>query len=358
MAYPFGKNRGRRILLSFLTAFLASGAALAQQGTSCGPVPPAPVDLELAGFYADSGRGGSASRIDKTRLAEYLEATRSLIAWGNAANRLADDFLKNAHAESARCAITYVDEWAKAGALLGRMGDAEHRQGHAVQKWLLAEAAAVYFKVQGQADAAQNERILRWLAGVAKPVKAFWETNPDTLQSSKNNHYAWSGVAVMQVAVLTADRDGRRWARKTFDHVLDGLDADGFHPEELRRGKKALHYHLFTLAPLVYMAKLSQLDGENWLEDARLKRMIEAVTGAAEDPAILEKRTGKAQESFNAHPWNWGWYRILPDGDRCHQRFETLMKTGKGQKSVRYLGGDLQLFRDLVDQRMAAAGSR
>lgn len=357
MADAFGANRaGRKLVL--LALLLAAGMPVLAAPhvpddlARCGPIPPAPVDLQVSGFYADSGNDGPAARIDPARYARYLEAIAPLTAWGQRINQQSDRYLQSGDHAQARCALAFLDDWAQAGALLGQMGDeAAQRQGEYERQWHLAQAAAVYFKVMALATPAQDARIRHWLAQLAQPVKAFW----DQPRRQRNNHYAWSGVGVMQTSFLNANPADRRWARQVFDEVLDGLRPDGFHPAELRRGSKALHYHLFMLAPLLHMAKLSQLSGENWLADARLQRMIAAVSQAAEDPSIMEKITGKVQESFAGHPWGWGCFLILPDDDPRQRRFKALIRSGQGSPSVRYLGGNQALLRMRVDQCLAQA---
>jgi len=49
----------------------------------------------------------------------------------------------------------------------------------------------------------------------------------------------------------------------TYKDGIDEIAADGTLPLEMGRGQRALHYHLFALAPLVTMAELAAANGED-----------------------------------------------------------------------------------------------
>lgn len=144
-----------------------------------------------------------------------------------------------------------------------KQGVYQKHQSEYHQTWMFATATAVYFKVQDLATPEQDARIKWWMSQVVKHVKFPWDRNLDY----KNNHYVWTAVGVMQYGVLANSKDDIDWARSAFKYYMGQVRSDGFLATEIYRGKKALYYHNYALQPVVYMAKLSQLIGENWMAD-------------------------------------------------------------------------------------------
>ncbi len=67
----------------------------------------------------------------------------------------------------------------------------------------------------------------------------------------------------MGVAASGNDRALYDWALDTFDDAVSRVAADGTLPLEMGRGQRALHYHLFALAPIVMLAEFGEANGEN-----------------------------------------------------------------------------------------------
>ncbi|SDG88089.1 hypothetical protein [Propionivibrio dicarboxylicus] len=127
---------------------------------ACGSMSPIPVDLALDGFYTDM-KGGSYSIMDTKRFNAWKEAFKQLEAWNLKLNTLADDYLLRKDLESGKCAVAFLDDWARANALLGEIRKMPHepRQSYYHQQWLFAAVSAQYFKVQDLATPDQDARI-------------------------------------------------------------------------------------------------------------------------------------------------------------------------------------------------------
>lgn len=326
---------------------------------SCGKLPPIPVDLALDGFYVDM-KGGSYSVMDTRLFNEWKEAFKPLEEWNLRLNQLADDYLIQRNIESGKCAVSFLDDWARGDALLGEMKKMPHepRQSFFHQQWMFAAVSALYFKVQDLADPEQDARVKWWLSQISKHIKRHWAGG-----EYRNNHYAWGAVGVMQLGILTNTAEDIDFGRKAFHHLTDAVRPDGFLSTEIWRSKRALYYHNFTLQPLCYMAQLAKLSGEDWWSNEKFQKLMTTVNEATLDLRIASKAANASQEGFR--PDEWGWYGVLPDTDPRRVKLMALMKTAtvswksgsgfliKKIPDSKELGGNQQAFRDLVDQRVA-----
>jgi poly(beta-D-mannuronate) lyase len=82
------------------------------------------------------------------------------------------------------------------------------------------------------------------------------------------------------------------------------IQPDGSLPLEMKRGQRALHYHLFAAAPLVYLGEFGEDNGLHlYAEDNdALKRLAELSTLGMVDNSFFVKATGVAQDTPNGPP--------------------------------------------------------
>ena len=325
--------------------------------STCPEIPITPVDLAFDGFYSDGGKGGAWSVIDPVLFRQYKTVLKPFSEWSYRVNGYADNYLRRGNVNEGRCVILYLDTWARGNALLGNLKVMPNnpRQSIYQQKWLLGEAAAVYFKVMDLATPEEDARIKWWMSQVVKHVK---QNLTDT-----QNHYTWAGATVMQVAILTDNRDDIEWARKSFNYTLNQIRRDGVLSTEIWRGRRALFYHNCVLQPLTYMAQLSRLIGEDWINNEKLQNLMTFVNDSTLDRTRFEEIAGKVQDLDR--PDEWGWYANLPDNDPRRKKIYQHMAVTKVAyiskpneqfimkkiPTVLELGGDQQLFRDLVERK-------
>jgi poly(beta-D-mannuronate) lyase len=150
------------------------------------------------------------------------------------------------------------------------------------RKWLLAGLSLAYLKVRDLATQEQAHRIAIWMQDIADESLALF----DSPKHKRNNHYYWVGLAVMGTAVATDSHVHLDMARAVFDKALGDIADDGTLPMEMDRAGMALHYHNFALAPLVFMAELARLRGEDWYarDNGRLSLLVKRVNAGLSDP--------------------------------------------------------------------------
>ena len=168
---------------------------------------------------------------------------------------------------------------------------------------------------------------------------------------------------------MTNNKEDIEYARKAFNEQVGYVDKDGISFMEIKRGKRSYFYHNFLIQALGAMAQMSKLIGEDWWTNPKLQKLIDTVADAQVDPKameIFEKRTEK-QDIYA----EWAWYGLLPDNDSRRVRFIQWLKTtpvianpwtgDPNEKKVMLskipatntLGGDLEVFRDLIEKRVA-----
>jgi len=319
-------------------------ARRAQVGAAL-PAPRATPALELApmrdvdgvSFYADEHK----SVIDPDLQEQNQAALRPLRAFVKEVTRLADGWMVSRPADARHAALAggALARWATAGALLG----AANQQGAYEREWTLGSLALAYLKIRDApgVDPAGRAAVDAWLCAVARLVEPPYERPGKT--SSRNNHAYWTGLAVSTAGIACQDRALFEWGIARARIGIAQVGADGILPLELARERRALHYHVFALAPLVMLAELAAANGialydEN---DHALRRLADRVIAGLADPSSFERLTGFPQEQVTTPPrgadlaWAEPWQARFPDA-----RLAAWLATARPVVDVR-LGGDL-----------------
>lgn len=339
-------RQGRWALLLMLLGAGAVGAARA-----CEAPPAGPSDLRIPGYYSDK----AGSVIDPALLRENRSAAEVPDRYAARITGWSDDFLRSGDPAHAQCALQWLAGWARDGALLGRMQRVNNDQSEYMRQWLLDAAAMSYLKLRGQADAAQREAIEAWLRSLAQANLRYW----DDPRHKRNNHYDWTGVGVLATALATGDAALWRTGHAIYRSGVRDIAADGSLPMEMARRSRALHYHDYALSPLVMMAELARLRGEDWYGENHhaIDRLARRVAQGYADPSWFAAHAGVAQEPPKVSG-STGWvdfYRLrAPDPDV----FAALSAQGPFREPR--LGGDLTLMaaHGIVRDAPAAPGAR
>jgi poly(beta-D-mannuronate) lyase len=170
-----------------------------------------------------------------------------------------------------------------------------------VQGWVLGGEAIAYLKVRdaGVVSRQQASLILPWMQEVAQQAREYYDAKKEKGgTAAQNNHYYWAGVELGGVGVAANDPRDFDWAIKAAEEGIAEIRPDGTLPQEMRRGKRALHYHLYAAAPLVMIAELGYPNGINLYgeRDGALKRLVKVSTGGLVDSSLFEKAAGIQQE--------------------------------------------------------------
>ncbi len=320
--------------LAIALALLPWGASLAE-AAPC-PAPPPPVrDLAPPRFYGDA----KGSKVDAELQRQHKEAVEPLTAFLRRVVADTDKAVARRDAAAARCPMAWIEAWAAAGAWLGRMGT---RQAEYQRKWDLAGVALAYVKLRPYADPRQRAVIEPWLGKFAGVARAFFDDPART----RNNHWYWLGLGMAAVSLATDD--ARQWdaARGIYRDAMKNIAADGTLPLELAREGRALHYHAFAVTPLVAMAELAGLRGEDWysLEGGALHRLVRLTYDGLADPAVFDRLAKHAQE--RPPGMGAGWLTLYED------RFPGRLPHASADRprpevpdKHRWLGGDVRHLR-------------
>lgn len=247
---------------------LTAGAALAD----CPAPPPAQRDIIADSYYDDPP---VYSRIDPVKLAAYEAAVKPLEAYLGTVAKLASDGKKE-------CTLRWLISWAEGDAMLGKI---TKEQAHYERKWVLSGLALSYAKVRDGASRDQKAAIDNWLLALADGVRR----HSDAHKGARNNHYYWEGLAVAATGAVTGNAKDLEWGRKVFHDAENDIADDGTLPLEIKRGSRALHYHLFSAEPLAMLESILDIQSE------KFGKLAEFCDKAWHEPAIAATRAGVAQ---------------------------------------------------------------
>ena len=225
------------------------------------PCPAAPhiaPDLVTDGFYRLDDP--THSIIDPARQAAYNKSSNPVKAAGMAIVTAADDYRTVGSRQAAQCAMSQIVAMAQQKSLSGKMSSS---QAYYVQGWVVGAIAIAYLKVRETGDATpqQVEMIGQWLHNVGQQTEHYYDDHKKSGGDRGNNHLYWAGVELAAIGVAANNRSDFDWAMATYDNGVDQIRPDGTLPLEMARGSRALHYHLYALAPLVLLAEFGAANG-------------------------------------------------------------------------------------------------
>lgn len=282
----------------------------------CAPIPRLPVDLVTNGFYADNDP--THSIIDPVKMKAYSESSGPVKHEGDVVVAAADGFRKSGSAEAARCVIAHLDALATQKALTGKMSSS---QAYFVQGWVSGAWAIAYLKVDGgnRTTAEQRARILPWLQALGEMTIAYYDKR-ESQSSGAQNHFYWAAVQLAATGIVVNNSHDFDWAMHRAKAGIDAIASDGTLVEEMRRGKRALHYHLYAASPLVMLAEFGMPNGVDLYAEnhAALKQLVIVSTHGLVDASLFAQRAGIAQErpdppTAEAIGWAEPYNRRFPD---------------------------------------------
>lgn len=305
------KNRSRPIALAIVigAALHASQAAhadalhspwddhsitLTDAPYDCPQPPPFDKTLNAQSYYTDAHHSVIDPRLQEAER-KATEAPTHLGQWSTEA---ADAYLTKGSRAAAACVYSLLDAAASAKAWSGEMPTG---QGHYEQKWLLAGVAVSYLKVRntGVGTPEQQRDIQKWFSSLANRVTEYVDSkkgNPDS--DAWNNHRYWSGLAVAAAGIADNDKSNLQWGLASYKAGVDQILPDGVLPHEMERAGRALHYHLYALAPLIMIAELAEANGTDLYSynKGAIHRLASLCVAGLQNPQIFAKATGVQQD--------------------------------------------------------------
>ena len=257
--------------------------------------------------------------------------------------------------EIANCVVDRIHEWAAANAL----ADMKSQGAQLSVPSRIGGLAMAYAQVRGLAtqDARQPE-IEAWLTARMQASMLFFDTEAPP-KSRQNNLRAWAALAAAQVGLLQNDVVMTTWAANSVKLVLCTATPEGALPNEMWRGKLALHYQIHAVGPLVTTTALLQPTFPDLLAtcDNALLRVVRFTLKAVEDPKLVEAITDKPQKFDPAaemkRAFQFAWLAPLetlaqePEFTTFAAKFELLSNSK--------LGGKQSLLWPALDAKDSAA---
>jgi poly(beta-D-mannuronate) lyase len=251
-------------------------------------------------FYSDS----KSSIIDPEKWKAYVASSGPDKELGQRIVDAADTYRTTGSRDAARCAISHMDAAAKDGVFTGQMSS---NQAYYVQGWVIGAIAIGYLKIRdsGLIQSGQEHEILPWIVSVAHQTMNYYdERRQKETGDAANNHLYWAGVEVSAAGIAANNPALFNWGIATYRTGVAEIQPDGSLPLEMKRGQRALHYHLYALAPLVYLAEFGEDNGLDLYSERNyaLKKLATLSTEGLMDNSFFEKATGIAQDTPNGLP--------------------------------------------------------
>jgi poly(beta-D-mannuronate) lyase len=253
-------------------------------------------DLVTDGFYRLDDP--THSIIDPVRQDAYRKSSDGVKSVGMAIVKAADDYRATGSHKAAQCAMGQILTLAQEHSLAGKMSS---NQAYYVQGWVVGAIAIAYLKVReiSIATPPETQTIAKWMQSVGEQTKSYYDAHKKVGHGdSQNNHLYWAGAELAAIGVAADDRKDFDWAMATYDNGVDQIQPDGALPLEMARGGRALHYHLYALAPLVLLAEFGEANQLDLYAHANgaIHRLVNFSVAGIQDPAPFTKAAGVQQE--------------------------------------------------------------
>lgn len=264
---------------------------------SC-PTPPTPYtgSLQFTSKYkgSDSARATFNAEADK----EFRTQIKDITDMERGATKLITQYMRSGNKGDLDCAMSWLDSWAKAGAL--ESTDFNHT-GKSMRKWALGSLSSSYMRLKFSSSrplaayGEQSKEIENWFSTLGSQVVRDWSDLP---LKKINNHSYWAAWSVMSTAVVTNRRDLFDWSVQEFKVAANQVDNDGYLPNELKRRQRALSYHNYSLPPLTMIAAFAQVNGVDLRQEnnGALQRLANRVMQGVDDQDAFDQKTGNDQD--------------------------------------------------------------
>ncbi len=262
------------------------------------PTPPTPYtgSLQFTSKYKGSDSARATLNADAEK--EFRSQIKDITDMERGATKLITQYMRSGNKGDLDCAMTWLDSWAKAGAL--ESSDYNHT-GKSMRKWALGSLSSSYMRLKFSSSrplasyTEQSKEIENWFSTLGSQVVRDWSDLP---LKKINNHSYWAAWSVMSTAVVTNRRDLFDWSVQEFKVAANQVDNDGYLPNELKRRQRALSYHNYSLPPLTMIAAFAQVNGVDLRQEnnGALQRLANRVMQGVDDQEAFDEKTGNDQD--------------------------------------------------------------
>ncbi|MCX7301702.1 MAG: alginate lyase family protein [Rhodobacterales bacterium] len=293
----------RHAIAALMMLFSGTTAGLAEQ---CAEPPEPVLSLSFGSRYSD--QTGTRSQIDTAAAEEADGALRPV-----------DDFLRDLTTDASKvfeddadrqdvadCIIARISVWARADA----MSDLSSETANLTVGSRIAGFGLVLLQVIPFASPSSDvDDIKDWLRKLMRAQTTYWENEaPDGAR--QGNLRAWAALGGASAATILEDPALRAWSAWSISHIMCSASDDGSLPQEMGRGKFALHYQLHAISPLVVSTLLLERQGIDVQNvcDGALSRIIRFAMNDIDDGAATTAITGDVQSFFDGSDEFEGFY--------------------------------------------------
>lgn len=275
----------------------AQNIAITDAPYTCPAPPPFSKSLDVEGYYSDAHH----SVVDPKKFEAHRKATEPLTNFAEWTTQAADAYRSRGSRAAAVCVYALLQAAAHAHAWSDEM---PNPQGSYEQKWLLAAISVVYLKVRmsGVGTPDQEKVIHKWLGSLADRAIDYVERKENNPNSDAwTNHRYWAGFAVCAAGIAIGNRDDYEWGIASYKAGADRILPDGVLPREMARAGRALHYHIYALAPLVMIAELAEANGLDLysFNNGAIHRLVKLCIAGMANPRIFAITTGVTQDDVD-----------------------------------------------------------
>ena len=200
---------------------------------------------------------------------------------------------------AADCVVDRIHAWAKADALSELLSDGAQMSVPS----RIAGIAIAYAQALPKATLDDRQAVIDdWLRVRVQASILYFDTKAPP-RASSNNLRAWAGLGAAQVGLILDDDVMVNWASDSVKRVACSAKTDGSLPNEMWRGKLALHYQIHAVGPLVFASVLlkDRVPGLLQTCDSAVVRAAQFAIAGAKDPKVVEQIAGQKQK-FDPNP--------------------------------------------------------